>query len=396
MKDKKILGLLLTLGMISVSVLSVGQVIVTKAEELDMADQSFLEFVLSDTDYEGEIEYTHSPLYNEELEVNGREYDFTIGDVEGYALLTEIQGANETFYEIEELFYNRQSPFEGCEGLPVYITHGLYLDYKDEAFYNIVDDRIVSELVVEEFAYKGFGYSGGWNFVEQEQTVSYSSKNTATYSIPYDLPNYFGSNEGITGCANTAGAILIGYYDRFYENLIPNYKSYTQVGSVIRYKTGTTEVANLINQLYILMGTDVNHWGTTYSEFQAGMSSYVSSKGYTYTTTNVFSNASFNMQNYKTSVENGKPVALFLTGYALLNEIVETTNMDTIKSGYSTNSHVVIGCGYKIDTYYNLSGQIVTTRQYLKVASGNDIYNIGYLNINGLGQIDKAIAVSIS
>jgi len=97
MKDKKILGLVLALGMIGASVLSAGQVITTKAEELDTADQSFLEFVLSDADYQGEIEYTHSPLYNEELEVNGRQYDFTIGDVEGYALLTEIQSINETF-----------------------------------------------------------------------------------------------------------------------------------------------------------------------------------------------------------------------------------------------------------------------------------------------------------
>lgn len=134
MKDKKILGLILALGILSISALPMGKTVVTKAESLDSADQSFMEFILSDTDYRGEIEYTHSPLYNEKLEVNGRQYNFTIGNVEGYALLTEIHGANKIFYEVEELFYSKQSPFEECEGLPVYITHRVYLDYKDNAF----------------------------------------------------------------------------------------------------------------------------------------------------------------------------------------------------------------------------------------------------------------------
>lgn len=396
MKDKKILGLVLALGMIGASVLSAGQVITTKAEELDAADQSFLEFVLSDADYQGEIEYTHSPLYNEELEVNGRQYDFTIGDVEGYALLTEIQSINETFYEVEELFYNKQSPFDECEGLPVYITHRVYLDYKNDAFYNLVDDNVVEDAVVDDWAYKGFRYYGSDSFVEQVQTVSYSTKSTESYTIPYDLPNYFGVVNEETGCANNAGACIIGYYDRFYENLIPNYKSYVKIGNVIRYRTGTTEVIDLVEELYVLMGTDVNHLGTTFSEFQAGMLQYVANKGYTYSTTNLFVNGSFNIQNYKSAVQNGKPVALFMTGFALVNEIIETTNMDTVLSGYSMAPHVMVGCGYKIDKYYNSNGAIQDTRTYLKVASGSNIYGIGYLNINGLGQMDRAISVTIS
>ena len=169
-----------------------------------------------------------------------------------------------------------------------------------------------------------------------------------------------------------------------------------QVGSVVRYRTGTPEIFDLVEQLYVLMGTDVNHLGTTFEEFQNGMRQYVSGKGYTYATTNMFTNGALNLANYKASVENGKPVALFLTGYAFLNGITETTSIDTIKSGYSSNSHVVIGCGYKIDTYYNASGVITAVRNYLKVASGTEGYNIGYLNINGFGNIDRAISVYIN
>ena len=162
------------------------------------------------------------------------------------------------------------------------------------------------------------------------------------------------------------------------------------------YKTGTDEVFALVQQLYELMGTDVGHLGTTFSEFQDGMNQYVTSKGYTYTTANMFSYGEFSMLNYKNAVEDGKPVAIFLTGFALINNITETETMDTIISDYSPKTHVVVGCGYRTDTYYNASGAVITTRNYLKVASGFDTYGIGYLNINSLGQIDRAVSVQIS
>jgi len=363
---------------------------------LDLADQCFLDFISTATDYKGEIKYTHSPLYNQNLKITGRQYDFTIGNVKGYALLAEIKGVNETFYEVEELFNEKESPFKNCKGLPVFITHRVYLDYKNNAFYNVIDNAPVSETLVAELAYKGFGYYGGGAYVEKIQTVSYSTKTTESYSIPYDLPNYFGRVNEVTGCANTAGAIVIGYYDRFFENLIPNYKSYIKVGKIIRYKTGTDEVLDLVEQLYQLMGTDVAHLGTTFTEFQNGMSRYVTDKGYTYSTIDVFTDGSFDIEKYKISVQNEKPVALFLSGYALINEITEAENSDTISSGYSADSHVAIGCGYKIDTYYNSNGTVQGVRTYLKVASGSDIYGIGYLNINGLGQMDRAISITIS
>ena len=392
MKNKKLFGLILSLGILSSVIIPTGQAIVTKAEELDPADQSFIEFLLSDINYETEIEYTHSPLYNEDLEVNGRQYDFTVGDIEGYALLTEIQGVSKTFYEVEELFYNKQSPFDDCEGLPVYITHGLYLDYKDNEFYNILDNNQVSEEVVEACAYKGFRYCGMGDIVTQTQTVNYTTKSTSTYSIQYDLPNYLGQ-EGVADCANVAGAVIIGYYDRFYENLIPNFQAYTRLGSVLRYKTSATEVYELVSELSSLMGTQ--YAGTTFAEFQDGMAQYVSGKGYTYSTTNVFSSGYFDFNKYKNAVESNKPVALFLNTFAMLNGITENGTSDTISNGYINSTHVVVGCGYRCDTYYDGNGAQKDVRRYLKVASGTSSYNIGYLNINGLGQIDRAISVTI-
>lgn len=167
-----------------------------KADEMDLADRCFVEFVLSDTNGDNEIEYTQKPLYDETLQISGRQYDFTVSGVDGYALLAEIKDA---VYEVEELFYNRQSPFDDCQGLPVYISRSLYLDYKDGAFYNVLTDSQVSNDYVLAAAGNGFGYQestdyqGGANFTLYTQTVNYSTKSTAEYSIQYDLPNYYGS-----------------------------------------------------------------------------------------------------------------------------------------------------------------------------------------------------------
>lgn len=143
------------------------------------------------------------------------------------------------------------------------------------------------------------------------------------------------------------------------------------------------------------MSAGSGYEGTTYAEFQDGMEKYVSSHGYTYTTTNVFSWGHFDFEKYKQSVENEKPVAIFLSGFAFLDDIEEQGNRDTINSSYCVLTHVVVGCGYKQDNYYDIGNRKKLTRTYLKVASGFSDYNIGYLNINSLGNIDKAISVKI-
>ena len=64
-------------------------------------------------------------------------------------------------------------------------------------------------------------YCGGSDFIEQSETINYSRKETATYNMKGNVPSYERIKD--TSCANVAGAILIGYYDRFCEELVPNY-----------------------------------------------------------------------------------------------------------------------------------------------------------------------------
>ncbi len=394
---KKLLMLVLAV-MLSVSSSAVysGAEVNAKANSYDAGDECFLEFISSDLGEES-IGFYYNPLYNADLEVNGREYIFTVNGESGYALMVEFASESQIFYEIEELFFNRTSPFADCEGLPVYITHNTYLEYKDQAFYNLVNGAEVSETQLADYIYNGFNYFGGTTatFTNTTFTISYDRKTTQEYSIQYDLPDIDASFEN-GSCAQTAGAIILLYWDRFCTNIVPNYDPMATVGPFVFYKGVTQEAENLGLELVELMQIGEPHEGTTFSEFQLGMETLVERQGYTYTTTNLFSNGSFNFNNYKNSVENNIPVALFLTDFNMLNGISEGDGIDTIGNGYCSVSHVTAACGYKIDTYYDANNNVIQTRNYIKVASGLNSYGIGYLNNNGVTTVSKAISIQVS
>lgn len=395
---KKLFMLLLAV-MLSLSSIAVysGSEVVAKANSYDAGDEYFLEFISSDLG-DNDITFSHTPLYNSDLEENGREYIFTVNGEDGYALMVEFKAENQTFYEIEELFFAKTSPFANCDGLPIYITHNTYLEYKNQAIFNLVSGEVVSEEQLAQYNYNGFNYFGGGTatFTDSSEFIYYSTKTTTEYSIRYDLPNI---NTSVSGgsCAHTAGAIILTYYDRFCVNIMPNFDPYIMFGTAFIYRATASEVHNMTLELVDLMLIGEPHAGTTFSEFQLGMQTYVEDAGYTYSTTNLMSNGTFNFNAYKSSVENNKPCALFLTNYAMLNGIDDDAQgVDEIKSGYCPVSHVIACCGYKIDTYYDANNNVIATRNYIKVASGLVAYNIGYLNINGATTISKAISIYVS
>ena len=234
-------------------------------------------------------------------------------------------------------------------------------------------------------------YCGSGEIIEQSETINYSRKETTSYTMKGEVPNY---NKQTTesSCANVAGTILIAYYDRFCEELIPNYKTYVKIGTAIRYRIESLETQAVMEELYTLMGTDVGSAGTSYDGFHTGMESYVNSHGYSYSTEDL---GSLDFNKYKSAVENNKPVAIFLLNYSYAVGGEDSGTSEVINSHHSTVAHVVVGCGYKVDTYYNANGQVITTRTYLKVASGWFQYGITYLCLDGKSEIYKANSIVI-
>ena len=233
-------------------------------------------------------------------------------------------------------------------------------------------------------------YCGSEGFAEQSETINYSRKETTSYNIKGNVPDYIQINN--SSCANVAGTVLIGYYDRLCEELIPNYKTYAQIGASIMYRSASLEIKAVMEELYTLMDTDVGAAGTTYDGFHKGMKSYVSNHGYSYSTEDL---GGLDFNKYKTAVENNKPVAVFLLNYSYAVSWKDGGTSEVINSHYSTAAHVVVGCGYKVDTYYNANGQVIATRTYLKVASGWFGYGITYLCLDGKSEIYKANSITI-
>ncbi|MBO5027391.1 MAG: hypothetical protein J6C79_02575 [Clostridia bacterium] len=389
MKKTKLLATTLALALTAALFPTVGNVSAS-ADELSAADAYFLDFVSDDLG-DAEITYQSSPLYDETLEQNGYEYVFEADGQSGFALIHEIELGNAIFYELEELSYNGVSPFAESEGLPVYITFCLYLDYVDGAFYNLETGAVVGEETLAAATATRFGYQGGGShYIEQSYTITYDHKTVTESGIQYAVPNY--SPATGTSCANAAGAILLGYYDRFYPELIPNFQTYLVIGTGIVYRMESEEVQDAMVELRTLMGTDDT--GTTYTGFNAGMTSYVQSKGYTYTITSLFTNNTFDFARYKTTVDGGTPVAFFLNGYAMA-ATVEGDGEDTINNSISGNTHVAIGYGYKEDIYYDANNNVISTQRFIRVSSGLAIYGLCYFNMN-YGTINKAIAVTIA
>ncbi|MBO5224195.1 MAG: hypothetical protein J6C23_06770, partial [Clostridia bacterium] len=260
MKKTKLLATTLALALTAALFPTVGNVSAS-ADELSAADAYFLDFVSDDLG-DAEITYQSSPLYDETLEQNGYEYVFEADGQSGFALIHEIELGNAIFYELEELSYNGVSPFAESEGLPVYITFCLYLDYVDDAFYNLETGAAVGEETLAAATATRFGYQGGGShYIEQSYTITYDHKTVTESGIQYAVPNY--SPATGTSCANAAGAILLGYYDRFYPELIPNFQTYLVIGTGIVYRMESEEVQDAMVELRTLMGTDDT--GTTYT-----------------------------------------------------------------------------------------------------------------------------------
>ncbi len=393
MKNKRFFIATLTLAMFLSTLPTFGLINSASAEQpLSSVDEYFLDFVEDDI-FGKKIEYSSSPLYDETLNQTGYEYTFEVDGQIGYALIEQVQVGENSYYEVEELSYTTRSPFAERNGLPVYITFNLYLDYVNETLYDLLTGEPVSEQTLARATQTRFGYfGGGTDYTTQTYTITYDHKTEETYVIQYGLPTY-GPTEG-TSCANAAGINVIGYYDRFYPNLVPNETTYIMLGTNFMYKGMSVSIGNICVQLSNLMGTTSS--GTTFSGFNAGMAIYVQQQGYSYSSSSVFTNGNFDFNKYKTAVQNGKPVSLFLTSYAFYMGTTTANNVDTIESDICAYTHVAVGCGYKAVTYYDANNNVISTQMYLRVSTGLALYpGLCYLNASAYTTINNAIAITI-
>ncbi|MDE6597826.1 MAG: hypothetical protein K2K60_04220 [Clostridia bacterium] len=240
-------------------------------------------------------------------------------------------------------------------------------------------------------------YCDAGTYIEKSEAINYDHKETTyLYNIASGVPAYTPASNLNNNCANVAGAVVVGYYDRFCENLMPNYTSYIKLGSKIIYKNQTaTAVTSVMSSLYDLMDTNIGGVGTTFQGYQQGMSRYAQNCGYTYTSESTMNGSNIDIEKYRASVTAEKPVSIFLTAYSFYSKTVTANGTDTIYYNYSSVGHVVVGYGYYVETYYNSLNQIITTRTYLHVAGGQNGFQDCYLCLDGKSSIYSAVSATI-
>lgn len=389
--------LALALGLCLAAAAIVPAAVSARAKSLANQDPTeYLEQTLATMGYTPDGTYTIDNTYAQDLTPNGLEYIFTVDGEQAYALMIrEIDAVGNVYYDIMELFFNTPSPFATASGKKVYIKMLTYIDATDDGFVDLLSGATLTDEQVQQIAEDGFTYKGSDQKTEIYEKVDYSKRIVDNYEFPYGLPAYTSSIHS-NACANIAGAIILGYYDVYLPDLVPGEVLFTMPNGKIYYEYSTDSIKDIINnQLYYDMKTNVNN-GTSYSDFKTGLTAYVNRQGHKTSYTSVMVSGSFSYYQYKVQVRQPHPIALFFAGfntsYGALND---TQNYeDIIDITYHTANHVMVGSGYEDISYYNASGTVFRTDNWLKVSTAFTTGN-GYVHIDDKIHIDNAVAVSI-
>lgn len=224
-----------------------------------------------------------------------------------------------------------------------------------------------------------------------DETITFSRKEEELIELPYAVPTYY-TNTLSNACGPVAGANVIGYYDKQYEDLIPDYVAYYPANGRYR-QPDSTYVPALMQDLYTLMQTNVVDVGVSVSECLSGLQQYVTAKDRNITYTDI-KTTSFNETAYKNAISNLKPSLLFCSS-ASLYFIRNGTSQDEILHVITSNSHIVVGYGYYKIRYYDENEVNFRTDTYLRVSTGWMTNSTGFLKVNDISWLDDGYIVNI-
>ena len=379
--------------------MSTNTVFAISSQNTQQADEAFLEFVASELTQQqlDDLTYTKSNLFDLDFNLSGCEINFAFDDHTGFALLAVITLGGEEIFELQEIYLDKTSPFANATGTKIYPAPLNYLVYQNGSYKNATNGQVLTSQQLQNIREKGFRYCGAGDYTAVDDRIDFHHKNIEYYTIPYDLPVYT-TLSGASSCAVVAGTNALGYYDRFYENLIPNHQTYMSYQGYVLYYAGGTAVDQVQYTLYDLTETDVGGAGTTFTGFVNGMEEYVTDQGYNFSYNSLMSWGNFDFAGYKTAVQNGKPVTIFLMDFSLvaMGSFIEGDAQDRFMEKNYPANHVVVGCGYRVITYYDANNNQIAQRKFLRVSSGLTTYELCYLNISNYTNISNAISYNIS
>lgn len=241
------------------------------------------------------------------------------------------------------------------------------------------------------------GYNGSTYEGSSTETIDYYTKTDNEISIKGAVPKYHNTGSNRNTCANVAGSIVVGYYDKDYDELIPNFKAARIIRDRVIFSAQTDAVQNVIDDLYNKMDTNDTGNGTTVEGFKRGLEAYVEQQGRSITYEGLVSGERLNIEEYKQAINNEKPVALFVSKYTMIpiSDLEQDNNTDVLDKLHYGGDHVLVGYGIREIKYYNQDGSLKKEVTLLMAATGYLQDPLVYIIIDDRMTIVDGYTVSI-
>ncbi len=240
----------------------------------------------------------------------------------------------------------------------------------------------------------GANFQGGTLQYREDRTVYYSTDNVVDYENPYGVSEFIPSLPN--SCVVESAGNAIVYYDRLYDELVPDYRFKYNSRGEFSYGRQNEGVDNMYKDLSAKMG--YNKDGVTIDGFKSGIKSYVSSKGRTATLTKA--TGSYHNINYDYLVrqlEQEKVAVVFLNGCAVVHidlGISRQEGYDVIHNVVMSGHHSMLVYGYKDIYYYDASGKLIDRNTYLYAEDGYGDFS--YLVVDRYTTVDDIYILDIN
>ncbi len=210
------------------------------------------------------------------------------------------------------------------------------------------------------------------------ETISYTKKDDSVKNTtPHNVPKYQDRDGLSNACGAVAGAVIVGYYDKYAPDLIGGWSSHFSSG---KYRNqDATYVPAVIRQLYSDMRTNVDGKGVSESDFLNGMRLYAANRNYTASFDRVATSSQLDFNACKAAIDNKKVLVLFAHAGNVYDYTSQTT-YDTVETVFASDSHIMVAYGYLQIKYYNASG-LFRTDTYLQVVMTEDYQKTYYYKI---------------
>ncbi len=228
-----------------------------------------------------------------------------------------------------------------------------------------------------------------------DETLNYTRKEVLMDTmISMGTPQYFDLKASLpNGCAAIAGGVIVGYYDKEFEDLMPDYESTGKRGEHIIYKPMNSAVVPYMQDLFGRMNVNMIQPGATENDFKNGLRSYVVDHGYNVNYTSYGNSYVVDYEGISQSLQNGIPLALFFDmKYLIYNLQIGDTQLKLGTQPYNA-SHIAIIYGIKRVRYYN-NDSVIRTDTYLSVSSGLMTPTLGHILVERT-VVDDIVGVKV-